>query len=185
MSSRCRERVDRDAERRRPAAGSVCSTRPAGMPAGTPPSKCDMRAGRDPVVPAVEVADEADHLRLAGEGAGEPERQMRGLRAGGREAHALGAGDQAIDQLGPPHLQLVRGAPVRAERHLALDRPRRRPDGRGPAAARRGRRSSRRTRCRRRPTCAGRRHARHRSDRAAACGYRASDRPGCTFAPRS
>ena len=57
------------ASRRRGAGSSagsriVCSTRPAGMPAGTPPSKCDMAPGRHAVVPAVEVADEADHLRL-------------------------------------------------------------------------------------------------------------------------
>ena len=76
---------------------------------------------RHAVVPAVEVADEADHLGFAREGAGEPQRQVRGLGAGAGEAHHLGARHQAIDQLGPPHLQLVRGAPVRAERHLPLD----------------------------------------------------------------
>ena len=30
-------------------------------------------------------------------------------------------GHQAVDQLGPPHLELVGGAPVRAARHLPLD----------------------------------------------------------------
>ena len=47
---------------------------------------------------------------------------MRGFGAGSRKAHALGTGDQPVDELRPPHLQLVRGAPVRAELHLALDR---------------------------------------------------------------
>src|SRR5262245_40983247 len=47
---------------------------------------------------------------------------MRGLRAGGGKAHALGATDQAFDLLCPAHLQFVAGAPVRAERELALDR---------------------------------------------------------------
>ena len=79
-------------------------------------------AGSDAVVPAVEVADEADDLRLGRKGAGEPQRQMRGLGARRSEAHALGAGDQTVHQLGPSHLQLVRGAPMRAELHLALDR---------------------------------------------------------------
>ena len=146
---------------------------PGGMPAGTPPSKCDMRAGGHTVVPAVEVADEADHLWLAGEGARQPQRQMRGFGAGGREAHALGAGDQTVDQLRPSHFQLVRGAPVRAERHLPLDRPPSRQGGSGRAAARRGRRSSRRTRCHRRPTCADPRRGRRRSDRATGCGCHA------------
>ena len=41
-------------------------------------------ARRHAVVPAVEVADEADHLRLACKGAGEPQRQMRGLGARAR-----------------------------------------------------------------------------------------------------
>ena len=78
-------------------------------------------ARRHAVVPAVEVADEADHLGSAGERARQPQRQVRGLGAGAGEAHHLGARHQAIDQLRPPHLQLVRGAPVRAERHLPLN----------------------------------------------------------------
>ena len=72
----------------------------------------------DAVVPAVEVAGEADHFRLAGEGARQPQGEVRGFRAGTREAHALSARDQPIDELRPPHLQLVRGAPVGAERRL-------------------------------------------------------------------
>jgi hypothetical protein len=88
-------------------------------------------AGCDAVVPAVEVADEADHLGLAGEGAGEAQGKVRGLGARRREAHALCAGDEAVDELGPAHLDLVRGTPVGAERGLLAHRG----DDRGMAVA--------------------------------------------------
>jgi hypothetical protein len=65
------------------------------------------RPRHDLVVPAVEVADEAQHLGLAGVRAREPQRELRSLRAGGGEAHALGAGHQPMHQLGPAHFQLV------------------------------------------------------------------------------
>ena len=178
---RCRRAVSASRPRRATSsAGSrmVCSTSAGGNAGRHAAVEVRHRAGRDLVVPAVKVADEAHHLRLAGEGAREAQREMRGLGARRREAHALGARDQALDQLRPAHLELVRGAPVRALRHLRAAPPRPRPDARDRAAARRARRNSRRTRCRRRPTCAGPPRAPHRSDRAAACGDRGSARPG-------
>jgi hypothetical protein len=47
-------------------------------------------ARSDGVVPAVEMADEAHDLVLAGMGARETNGHVRGLGAGGREAHLLG-----------------------------------------------------------------------------------------------
>ena len=68
------------------SAGSriVCSTRPAESPPAREPSKCDIEPAVDLIVPAVKVADEAHDLRLAGEGAREAQRKMRGLGAGRR-----------------------------------------------------------------------------------------------------
>src|SRR3954451_16359636 len=78
------------------------------------------RAGSDRIMPAMEVADEADHLRFSRVGTREAEREMRGFGAGCREAHALGAWDEPLHQLCPAYLQLMRGAPVRALRDLML-----------------------------------------------------------------
>ena len=80
------------------------------------------RTGGHLIVPAVEMADEAHHLRLGRVGARKAQREMRRLRARRREAHALGARDQPLHQLGPAHLELVRGAPMGALRHLLLHR---------------------------------------------------------------
>ena len=66
------------------------------------------RAGRDLIVPAMKVTDEAHDLRLTREGAGETQRKMRSLGAGRGEPHALGAGDQALHELCPAHFGLVR-----------------------------------------------------------------------------
>ena len=52
----------------------------------------------------------------------ETQRELRRFRARGSEAHALGRGHEPLHQLGPLHLELVRGAPMRAERRLALYR---------------------------------------------------------------
>ena len=107
------------------------------------------------VVPAVEVGLEADDLAPAGERAREPHRHQRRLGAGRGEAHPLGARHQPPDRLGPAHLERMARAEVRAARR-APPAPRRRPRGGcGRAAARRGRRSSRRSGCHRRPICTG------------------------------
>ena len=79
-------------------------------------------AGRDVVVPAMEVADEAHDLVLAGMGARQADRHVRGLGARRGEAHLLGRRDQLAHQLGPAHFQLVARAVMRAEIHLALHR---------------------------------------------------------------
>ena len=68
----------------------------------------------------MEVSDEADHLRFARVGTGEAECEVRGFRAGGREAHTFGAGNEALHKLCPAHLEFMRGAPVRALRDLLL-----------------------------------------------------------------
>jgi len=70
---------------------------------------------------AKEIESQRDEVST-GEGARKPQRQVRGLGAGRGEAHAPGARDQALHELGPAHLGFVRGAPVRALRHLLLHR---------------------------------------------------------------
>jgi len=74
----------------------------------------------DVVVPAMEVADEADDLVLAGMGAGEADRHVRGFRARRGETDFLGRRDQLAHEFGPTHLELVAGTIVRPEIHLPL-----------------------------------------------------------------
>ena len=79
-------------------------------------------AGGHVVMPAVEVALETHDLVLAGVGAGEAERHVRRLGAGGGEAHALRARHHFAHDLRPAHLALVVGAGMRAVRQRLLDR---------------------------------------------------------------
>src|SRR5271170_4794063 len=79
-------------------------------------------ARRHVIVPAVEVMLEADQLRLAGKGAGEPHRHQGRLSARGGETHALRRGDELQYPLGPGDLSLVRGAEMGAALDLLLDR---------------------------------------------------------------
>ena len=70
----------------------------------------------------VEMADEAHDLVLAGVGACQSDRHVRGLGARGGEAYFLGAGGEFAHQFGPAHFQLVTRAIMRAEIHLPLHR---------------------------------------------------------------
>ena len=177
------ERGGDAARRRRPAAGSVCSTRPAGMPAGTPPSKCDMAPAATPSCQPWKWPTKRITFGLPVKARASRSARCEASVPEAGEAHALGAGDQAVDQLGPSHLQLVRGAPVRAELHLALDRL----HHRRMAVAQQQRAVAAEVVdvlvAVDVPLARTRRRARHRSDRAAACGCRASGRPGSPCAP--
>jgi hypothetical protein len=77
-------------------------------------------AGRDMVVPAVEMPEKADDLVLTREGAGQAQREVGRFGTRGSEADALGARYQLLDQLCPAQLELVRRPEMRAERHLSL-----------------------------------------------------------------
>ena len=68
----------------------------------------------------MEMADEAHDLVLAGVGARQPDRHVRGLGARRREADLLGARRQLADEFGPAHLEFVARTVVRAELHLPL-----------------------------------------------------------------
>ena len=78
-------------------------------------------AGGHMVVPAVEMAFEAEQRIAAGEGAREPHRHQRGLGAGRREAQAFGERDQAAHRGGPADLARVVGAEMRACGECGLD----------------------------------------------------------------
>jgi hypothetical protein len=62
----------------------------------------------------VEVARELHHVLAAGERARQAHRHVRGLGAGGREAHALGAGHEALHPFPPLDFLGMAGAVVRA-----------------------------------------------------------------------
>src|SRR6185503_15792639 len=79
-------------------------------------------ARRDLVVPAVEMADEPHDLRLARICARQPQREVRCLGSRGREAHAIGRWDKPLHKRGPLHFELMRRAPMGAERNLPLHR---------------------------------------------------------------
>jgi hypothetical protein len=71
-------------------------------------AECDM------ILPAMEMAEEADDLRLAGKRAREAERHQIGLGARRGEAHLLGAGNQFLHQRAPAYFQLVARSVMRA-----------------------------------------------------------------------
>jgi hypothetical protein len=68
----------------------------------------------------MEVARKLHDLRATGERPGEAQSQVRCLRPRHGEAGQLSAGDELVDQLRPPDLQLVAGAEVSAPGHLGL-----------------------------------------------------------------
>src|SRR4051795_7863419 len=68
-------------------------------------------SGCDRIMPAVEMADEADHLGFAGVCACQAQREVRGFGARRCEAHPLGAGNEALHKLRPAHFEFMRGAP--------------------------------------------------------------------------
>ena len=75
------------------------------------------------VLPSVEVALQAHQLLLPGAGAREAQGDQVRLRAGGGEAHPLGAGHELLDERSPAYFEVVAGGGMGAERHLALRRP--------------------------------------------------------------
>src|SRR5919197_491677 len=80
-------------------------------------------SARRPLVrPALEGAGEAHHRRFACIRARKPERQMRRLGSGRRKAHTLGRRHEALHELRPLDLKLMRSAEVRSELRLALER---------------------------------------------------------------
>ena len=79
-------------------------------------------AGGHVIVPAVEVALEAHDLVLAGMRAGEAERHVGRLGAGGGEADPFRARHELAHDLRPAYLALVVGAWVRAVGQRILDR---------------------------------------------------------------
>src|SRR5438445_566903 len=83
---------------------------PATAPTGRPPARILASTGSSGTMPYRAGAPLRD------------QRELRGLGPGAGEAHAPGRRHEPLHELGPAHLELVRGAPVRAERRLALHR---------------------------------------------------------------